>query len=143
MARLNIQERIFIVETTTVTRSITAIWSKVNTKFGHKVTRNIITDNVKKWKQFGSVQDCHKGNSSRKKSARSPENRDKGNSLIHNNSKNVRQENSICFWCPKIFCSFYSEEVPLFETLQASNFTRIEGGRRCQRDLRFATELKR
>ena len=87
MARLNIQERIFIVETMTLTRSVMATWRKFNTKFGHKFARKTITDNVKKWKQFGSVQDCHKGNSGRKKSACRSENRDKVNSLIQNNSK--------------------------------------------------------
>ena len=74
MAHLNIQKRIFIVETMILTKSVTVTWRKLNTKFGHKVTRKIITDNVKKWKQFGSVLDCYKGNSGRKNSARSPEN---------------------------------------------------------------------
>ena len=38
MAHLNIQERNFIVETITLTRLVTATWSKFNARFGHKVT---------------------------------------------------------------------------------------------------------
>ena len=87
MVRLTIQERIFIVETMTATKSEIATRRKFYTKFGRKVNLKTITANVKKWKESGSVQDCHKGNSGRPKSGRSPENRDKVKSLIDSNSK--------------------------------------------------------
>ena len=87
MARLNIQERIFIVETMTLTKSATATGRKFNAKFGHKVTLKTIMRIIKKWKDLGAVQDCHKGNSGRKKSARSPENQEKVKSLVQSNSK--------------------------------------------------------
>ena len=87
MARLNIQERIFIVETMNLTKSVTETQRKFNTKFGHKVSHTTILRNVDKWKKLGSVQDCHKGNSGRKKSARSPENTEKVNLLVQSNCK--------------------------------------------------------
>ena len=55
--------------------------------FGRDLNLKTITANVKKWKELGTVQDCHKGNSGRSKSGRSPENRDKVLSLVDSNSK--------------------------------------------------------
>ena len=87
MARLNIQERIFIVETMTLTKSATTTGRKFNAKFGHRVTLKTIMRIIKKWKELGSVHDCHKGNSGRKKSVRTPENQEKVKSLVQSNSK--------------------------------------------------------
>ena len=52
MARLNIQERIFIVETMTLTKSATTTGRKFNAKFGHRVTLKTIMRIIKNGKNL-------------------------------------------------------------------------------------------
>ena len=87
MARLNIEERIFIVETMTSTSSRLETWRRFKDKFHKRISLNTISATVKKWKDVGSVQNQHKGNSGRKKSARSPDNQEKIMSLIGSNKR--------------------------------------------------------
>ena len=87
MARLNLQERIFLVDTMKETKSRQETWRLFRKKYGRKLSLNTITAMVQKWKTEGSVHDRHKGNSGRKRSARTPENAEKLNSLIESNPK--------------------------------------------------------
>ena len=87
MSRLTIEERIFIVERMTLTRSRLESKRNFKKKFGKEVTLKTIDANFMKWKKIGSVQDQHKGNSGRKKLARSSENQERIQSLIGSNNK--------------------------------------------------------
>ena len=82
MARLSIQERIFIVEIMIQTKSVADTRRKFKTRFGFEINRKTISTTLKKWKQEGSVKDLHRGNSGRKKSARTDENKEKIQSLV-------------------------------------------------------------
>ena len=77
MARCSSEERIFIVEQMTSTNSRKETWRRFKAKFGREVNLLTISATMKKWKAVGSIQNQHKGNSGRKKSARSQENQDK------------------------------------------------------------------
>ena len=87
MDRFTIEERIFIVERMTLTRSRLETKRNFKKKFGKEVNLKTIDANFMKWKKFGSVQDQHKGNSGRKKLARTPENQEQIESLIGSNNK--------------------------------------------------------
>ena len=82
MARLSIQEKIFIIETMNEMKSRIATWRRFIKKFGHQVNMKTIDGTVKKWKEVGSVQDQRKGKVGLTKSARTPENREKINVLV-------------------------------------------------------------
>ena len=79
MARLSIQERIFLIESMAEMKSRIETWRRFKKKFGHQVNMKTIDRTVKKWKEVGSVQDQMKGKVGLAKSARTPENREKIN----------------------------------------------------------------
>ena len=84
---LNIQERIFIVETMAQMKSKIETWKRFKRKFGHGGNVKTTDATVKKWKEVGTVQDQFKDNAGRKKSARTPENQAKIISLVASNNK--------------------------------------------------------
>ena len=89
MARFSSEERIFIVEQMMSTNSRKETWRRFKAKFGREVNLHTISAIMKKWKAVGSIQNQHKGNSGRKKSAWSPE---KIMSLVvEDNKKSIRR----------------------------------------------------
>ena len=142
MARLKIQERIFIVETMNATKSLTATRRKFNSKFGRDVNLKTITANVKKLKELGTVQDCHKANSGRPKSGRSPENRDKVISLVDSNSKmSIRRIAFASSLKPTTVHNILKKELRL-KPYKPQISQELKEGDDMKR-LRFATELKK
>ena len=85
--RLIIQERMFIVETIAELKSRNKTWRRFKRKFGHEVNVKTIDATVKKWKEVDTDQDQFKYNKGRRKSARTPENQTKINSLVASNNK--------------------------------------------------------
>ena len=74
------------------TNSRKETWRRFKAKFGREVNLHTISAIMKKWKAVGSIQNQHKGNSGRKKSARSQENQEKIMSLVvEDNKKSIRR----------------------------------------------------
>ena len=82
MARMSIQEKIFIVEIMIQTKSVADTRRKFKTRFDFEINRKTISMTLKKCKQEGSVRDLHRGNSDRKKSARTDESKEKIQSVV-------------------------------------------------------------
>ena len=81
---------IFIVEAMAELKSRFETCRRFKRKFEHEVyvkSLKTIDATVKKWKEMDSVQDQCKGNAGRKKSACTPENQTKINSLITSDKK--------------------------------------------------------
>ena len=127
MARCSSEERIFIVEQMTSTNSRKETWRRFKAKFGREVNLLTISATMKKWKAVGSIQNQHKGNSGRKKSARSPENQEKIMSLVvQDNKKSVRR---LAFASDMKKSSVHNilRKDLHFETLQVPDVSRVEG----------------
>ena len=74
MARLDVEQRIFIVESMITTKSLILTKRRFSKTFGKEVSFKAIKNLHSKWQTDGPVRDQHQGRSGRPSSARNPTN---------------------------------------------------------------------